>query len=131
MGQDGTTTSVLEWSWVSGPGRCIVLEAGQQEAIWSCWAQGEPLATCTSQRPPLIITFHSNIVGMLHYAPGVRDRLTPADAARERETPAPALFTEKQDEGQKHIVRGFKKGLTAAMEEKKRAFGKENNESAC
>lgn len=50
---------------------------------------------------------------------------------RERETPAPALFTEKQDEGQKHIVRGFKKGLTAAMEEKKRAFGEENNESAC
>lgn len=68
---------------------------------------------------------------MLHYAPGVRDRLTPADAAREKETPAPALFTEKQDEGQKHIVRGFKKGLTAAMEGKKRAFGEENNESAC
>lgn len=137
--EDTTTTAGPEqgkWCW-----HCFGSNAGGYLGL------GQPLATCSSPRPAWIITFHSVIFhhGSLQ-ADNWASREAPRSgvlphALRERETERGkrgrqrerewrvkqreslhSLLKRTEEDGQKHIVRGFKKKAYGIYEAKQCAF---------
>lgn len=126
------------WAVLAGPIHCSGSRAGGYHS------PGQPLATCSSLRPAWIITFHSVI---FHHGSLRTDNWAwreaprsgvPPDALRKRESEgerereslhSPLKRTE--EDGQKHIVRGFKKGAYGCYEKRNVLLEGEKNESAC